>query len=55
MSADHCNECVTGYLDVGTPTGKDIMIADNIHCYVAKASVESDKAIVIITDIFGYK
>lgn len=55
MSADHCNECVTGYFDEGKPTGQDILLDGVIPCYVAKASVESDKAIILITDIFGFE
>lgn len=50
----HCAECVVGYTDAGTPTGLDILLNSTLHCYLARSPVESDKAVMLISDAFGH-
>jgi dienelactone hydrolase len=49
----HCFECVTGYTDSGTPSGSEILLDGTIKSYLAKPPTETDKVIMIITDVFG--
>ena len=53
-----CPACFTGTIDAGTPTGQEISIA-GIPTYLASpasdTSTPSSHAIMIITDIFGWK
>lgn len=54
MSA--CADCLKGSLDEGTPRGTDDTIA-GVPCYITKpsAAVDTGCAIILATDIFGYK
>lgn len=49
----HCVDCVTGYTDSGTPSGSEILLDGTIKCYLAKPTIETDKVVMIITDVFG--
>ncbi|KAJ1473896.1 hypothetical protein T484DRAFT_1834443 [Baffinella frigidus] len=54
-----CPDCFKGSLDSGTPTGEETKIA-GLDAYVAKPKAGSEaggekKAVVLITDIFGWK
>ncbi len=50
-----CINCVSGSIDRGTPTGKEITVA-GIPAYCAlPPDGKSNQAVVIITDIFGWK
>jgi hypothetical protein len=46
--------CITGHISQGTPTGEYIKI-EGVDAYVAKPKEPSKAAIVISTDVFGYK
>jgi dienelactone hydrolase len=54
MSA--CADCIKGSLDDGTPRGEDSTIA-GVPCYLTKptAAAANGSAIILATDIFGYK
>eukprot|EP00835_Amoeboradix_gromovi_P005582 NODE_538_length_6985_cov_0.287892.p3 type:complete len:269 gc:universal NODE_538_length_6985_cov_0.287892:3319-4125(+) len=46
--------CCKGFLDLGTPQGTVTKYANQI-CYISKPKKESKRAIVIGTDIFGFR
>lgn len=46
--------CVAGFVDSGIPTGSEQLVA-GISCYVAAPETATTKAIVIATDVFGFK
>ena len=50
----HCANCVVGYTDSGTPTGSDIMLGGTINCYRAQSPIPTNKAVMLITDVFGH-
>lgn len=49
-----CANCVIGSLDEGTPKGKESTIA-GVPCYISDPSTGSSAAIILGTDVFGYK
>jgi hypothetical protein len=49
-----CPGCVSGYFDVGEPKGKELTVAE-LPSYVCSPATPNGHAIVIATDIFGYK
>jgi len=55
MSSQLCDKCVSGHIHQGTPKGKEETIAD-LPTYVASPSDgSSNKTVIFVTDIFGYK
>jgi dienelactone hydrolase len=52
MSA--CADCITGSLDEGTPKGEDGTIA-GVPCYITKPAAANGCAVILATDVFGYK
>lgn len=46
--------CCQGFIDSGTPTGTETEIG-KIACYVADHSSHPKTAIVVLTDIFGFR
>ena len=46
--------CCSGVVHTGTPTGEETVI-EEIPCYVKKSDKHPERAIVIATDVFGYK
>jgi len=51
---EHCSDCGKGTLKVGDPKGVEIKL-NNISVYQAKPLEESDKAILYLHDIAGWK
>ncbi|WIA14660.1 hypothetical protein OEZ85_003162 [Tetradesmus obliquus] len=49
-----CANCVIGSLDEGTPKGKESTIA-GVPCYISEPPTGSSAAIILGTDVFGYK
>jgi dienelactone hydrolase len=47
-----CPDCTTGSLHEGTTTGQEVKLF-NLDCYVSGS--QTDKIIVVLTDIFGWK
>ena len=48
-----CDACTRGFVWGGTPTGKEQTIG-GLSCYVASPSAAAHKAVLFITDIFGF-
>jgi dienelactone hydrolase len=49
-----CPDCIKGSLDEGTPRGEEIVV-EGIPCYLSKPTTSNGAAIILGTDIFGYK
>eukprot|EP00878_Enallax_costatus_P001193 GHUV01001335.1.p1 GENE.GHUV01001335.1~~GHUV01001335.1.p1 ORF type:complete len:290 (+),score=53.73 GHUV01001335.1:1193-2062(+) len=49
-----CAGCVTGSLDAGSPRGVDTSIA-GVDCYLSNPSKPNGHAIILASDIFGYR
>jgi carboxymethylenebutenolidase len=54
LTMEHCSDCGKGTLKVGDPKGVEIKL-NNISVYQAKPLEESDKAILYLHDIAGWK
>lgn len=53
---EHCDDCGKGTIWVGEPKGVEIQLNNNsISVYHAKPSEESDKAVLYLHDIAGWK
>ncbi|CCG84927.1 protein of unknown function [Taphrina deformans PYCC 5710] len=50
-----CVKCISGYLHEGTPAGTVREIAGTATYVAPSPATPSDKTIVILTDLFGYK
>lgn len=50
-----CEDCVTGFLKTGQTIGEIKQLGSAQAYFVPSASHKSDKAIVVISDIFGWE
>ncbi|KAJ3317910.1 hypothetical protein HDV06_001068 [Boothiomyces sp. JEL0866] len=46
--------CCEGFVDSGTPTGNE-QIINGVKCYVSEPKEHNKKAIILATDVFGFK
>jgi len=54
MDKSICVDCITGTIAKGTPTG-EVVVIGGVNAYIAKSKQQSKSAIVIATDVFGFK